>query len=163
MSAYVGNHSVGLMILGDTNQAVPNLLSQNLSVNARRPIPNFTTIEKPCRCGFGSYNALQVKLEKRYYGGLYFLNSFTWSKAIDNASGHLETTTAITRGSISAIALRNAAFRATISPSTTPRRSSMTCRSAKGAGSICSNRALDMIAGRMGRQSDQHGLPPACR
>ncbi len=35
-------------------------------------------------------DALQVKLEKRYAQGLYLLNSFTWSKAIDNASGALE-------------------------------------------------------------------------
>lgn len=88
--AYVGNHSVGLMILADANQAAPNLLGQNLSINARRPIPNFTTIEEAFAGGFGSYNGLQVKLEKRYSTGLYFINSFSWSKAIDNAPGHLE-------------------------------------------------------------------------
>ncbi len=88
--AYVGNHSVGLMILADANQAVPNLLGQNLSVNARRPVGNFTTIEEAFAGGFGSYNALQAKVEKRYSRGLYFINSFTWSKAIDNAPGHLE-------------------------------------------------------------------------
>jgi hypothetical protein len=87
---YVGTHAVGLMILGDYNQAGANLLGQNLSVNARRPVTNFTTIEMAYDGGFGSYNALQAKLEKRYSGGLYFLNSFTWSKSIDNAPGHLE-------------------------------------------------------------------------
>lgn len=88
--AYVGNHSVGLMILADANQALPNLPGQNLSVNARRPVPDFTTIEEAFAGGFGSYNALQAKIEKRYSTGLYFINSFTWSKAIDNAPGHLE-------------------------------------------------------------------------
>jgi hypothetical protein len=88
--AYVGNHSVGLMTLADANQAVPNQLGQNLSVNARRPYQAFTTIEEAYAGGFGSYNALQVKLEKRFTNGFYFLNSFTWSKAIDNAAGHLE-------------------------------------------------------------------------
>jgi hypothetical protein len=88
--AYVGNHDTGLMILADANQAVPNALGQNLSVNARRPFANFTTIEEAFAGGFGSYNGLQTKLEKRYSSGLYFINSFTWSKAIDNAPGHLE-------------------------------------------------------------------------
>jgi hypothetical protein len=89
-TAYVGSHGVGLTILADANQAFPNLLGQNLSVNARRPIPNFTTIEQSFNGGFSSYNALQTKLEKRSSMGLYFINSFTWSKAIDNAPGHLE-------------------------------------------------------------------------
>jgi len=88
--AYVGNHSVGLMILTDANQAVPNQAAQNLSVNARRPYRNFTTIEEAFAGGFGTYHALQAKWEKRYSAGLYFINSFTWSKAIDNAPGHLE-------------------------------------------------------------------------
>ncbi len=87
--AYVGNHGVGLTILADANQAFPDT-GQNLSVNARRPIKNFTTIEESFNGGFSSYNALQAKVEKRYSGGLYFINSFTWSKAIDNAPGHLE-------------------------------------------------------------------------
>lgn len=88
--AYIGNHGAGLMILTDANQAIPNLPGQNLSVNARRPYQNFTTIEEAYDGGFGTYHALQTKLEKRYSQGLYFINSFTWSKAIDNAPGHLE-------------------------------------------------------------------------
>lgn len=88
--AYVGNHSVGLTILTDANQALPNALGQNLTVQQRRPIQNFAGIEMAYDGGFGSYNALQLKLEKRYSSGLYLINSFTWSKAIDNAPGHLE-------------------------------------------------------------------------
>ena len=41
--------------------------------------------------GVADYRALQVKVEKRWSDGLYLLNSFTWSRARDNASGHLET------------------------------------------------------------------------
>jgi hypothetical protein len=87
---YVGNHSVGLIILGDENQAVPNALGQNLSLAARRPFQTFNTIEISYNGGFGTYNALQTKLERRFHSGLYLLNSFTWSKAIDNGPGHLE-------------------------------------------------------------------------
>src|SRR5205085_1648799 len=39
---------------------------------------------------FSDYHALQVRLERRVTSGLLFLNSFTWSKAIDNSSGSLE-------------------------------------------------------------------------
>jgi hypothetical protein len=89
--AYVGTRGVGLMILGDYNQAVPNVAGQNLSINARRPIQNFGFIQMAFGGGFLNYHAFQAKLEKRYSAGLYLLNSFTWSKAIDNASGHLES------------------------------------------------------------------------
>jgi hypothetical protein len=88
---YVGNKGTHIMILGDWNQARPNAPDENSTLQARRPIPNFTYIEVAMGAGYSSYNALQAKLEKRYSAGLYLLNSFTWSKAIDNASGHLET------------------------------------------------------------------------
>ena len=88
--AYVGNRSVKLIILGDYNQARPQNPGENVALNARRPISGFATIEESWSGGFTSYNALQTKLEKRFSGGLYFLNSFTWSKVLDNAAGHLE-------------------------------------------------------------------------
>jgi hypothetical protein len=87
---YVGNHDVGLNILSDANQAVPNQQGQNLSLLARRPIQGFTDIEIAYDGGFGSYEGLQIKLEKKNSHGLYLINSFTWSKMIDNAPGHLE-------------------------------------------------------------------------
>src|SRR4051812_43811944 len=39
---------------------------------------------------FSDYHALEVRLERRVTRDVYFLNSFTWSKAIDNSSGSLE-------------------------------------------------------------------------
>jgi len=91
--AYVGNRGTHLMILADYNQAVPNqsLVPPVPSLQSRRPFSKFSTIEVAYGAGASNYNALQLKVEKRYSGGLYLLNSFTWSKAIDNASGHLET------------------------------------------------------------------------
>jgi hypothetical protein len=88
---YVGNKSRDIMILGDYNQARPNGPGENLSVQARRPIQGFQEIQIAFDGGRGDYRALQVKLERRYTRGLYLLNSFTWSRARDNASGHLET------------------------------------------------------------------------
>ncbi|HXA49248.1 MAG TPA: TonB-dependent receptor, partial [Candidatus Acidoferrum sp.] len=90
-AAYVGNRGTHLMILADWNQARPNSsLAENLSLQQRRPIQNFGAIEVAYGAGYSNYNALQLKLEKRYSAGLTFINSFTWSKGIDNASGHLE-------------------------------------------------------------------------
>jgi hypothetical protein len=89
--AYVGSHGVHLMILADANQATPNQPGQNLSLQARRPYSQFNFIEIAYGAGFSTYNSFQAKLEKRFSRGFYVLNSFTWSKTIDNAAGHLET------------------------------------------------------------------------
>jgi len=88
--AYVGNRGVKLMILGDYNQARPNNTGENLSVSARRPYQGYKDIQIAWGGGFSNYNGLQTKLEKKLSGGLYLLNSFAWSKSIDNAPGHLE-------------------------------------------------------------------------
>ena len=89
--SYVGEHGVHIWVLADLNQAAPNVAGGSLIPDQRRPIPGFTTIEESIPSGFLSYNALQTKLEHRFSGGLYLLNSFSWSHAIDNASGHLDT------------------------------------------------------------------------
>ncbi len=88
--AYVGNRGVKLMILGDYNQARPNNPGENVVLQTRRPIQTFSYIQVSWGGGVSSYNALQTKLERRFSSGLYLLNSFTWSKVIDNAPGHLE-------------------------------------------------------------------------
>ena len=90
-AAYVGNRSNKLIILSDYNEARLNGPGENLTINARRPVAGFGQIQIAEPSGFGTYHALQTKLERRFAGGLYFLNTFVWSKAIDNASGHLET------------------------------------------------------------------------
>ena len=89
--SYIGSHGVHIWVLADYNQAAPNAPGGTLSVQARRPIQTFTTIEESLPAGFLSYNAMQARFEHRFSGGLYLLNSFTWSHAIDNASGHLDT------------------------------------------------------------------------
>jgi len=89
--AYVGNKSDHLMILGDLNQARPNAVGENTPLQARRPIQGYQFIQSAFDGGKGDYRAMQVKVERRYSQGLYLLNSFTWSRARDNASGHLET------------------------------------------------------------------------
>jgi len=88
---YVGTHGTKLMVLGDYNEARPSRAGENLTVDQRRPIPGFSYIEIAYNGNSSVYDALQAKIEKRYARGLYILNSFTWSKGIDFASGHLET------------------------------------------------------------------------
>jgi hypothetical protein len=88
--AYVGNRSVKLMILGDANQARPQNPGENVTLNSRRPYQGFGSIEVAWGGGFADYNGLQTKLERKFSTGLYFLNSFTWSKVLDNAAGRLE-------------------------------------------------------------------------
>ena len=87
---YVGNRSRDIMILADYNQARPNGPDENTALQARRPIQGFQEIQIAFAGGKGDYHALQIKVERRYSRGLYLLNSFTWSRARDNASGHLE-------------------------------------------------------------------------
>ena len=95
--AYVGNHALKLLLLADYNQARP-LTTAELSLaaalrptlDARRPIAGFRSISATLPAAYSNYHALQVKFERRFSKGLYLLNSFTWSKAIDNASQVLE-------------------------------------------------------------------------
>ena len=87
---YIGNRSRDLMVLGDFNQARQNAPGENSSLQARRPIVGFQDIQIAFAGGRADYQALQAKVERRFSGGFYLLNSFTWSRARDNASGHLE-------------------------------------------------------------------------
>ena len=94
--AYVGNKGTHLQILADYNQAA--ICTAALAVNcpggtlaARRPVQNFGDIEIAYGGGPSNYNSFQMKVEKRYDNGIYLLNSFTWGRAFDESSGHLET------------------------------------------------------------------------
>ncbi len=101
--SYVGSHGVKLEVLADYNQASPNPVTStcnatvttgcvNLLLNNQgRPLTTFPTIEETLPAGFLFYDGLQTKLEHRAGHGLYLLNSFTVSRSIDNAAGHLDT------------------------------------------------------------------------
>ncbi|MEJ7712291.1 MAG: hypothetical protein WKF84_21135 [Pyrinomonadaceae bacterium] len=64
--------------------------AQRPSLQDRRPIQGFGSISSALPAGFSNYHALQAKFERRFARGLYLLNSFTWSKAIDNVGQVLE-------------------------------------------------------------------------
>jgi hypothetical protein len=114
----MGEHGTKLQVLADYNQATGNPVTATcnattttgcinlLNGNAGRPLKTFTTIEETLPSGYLSYNALQTKVEHRTGHGLYILNSFTWSHAIDNASGHLDAN----NGDNSRISLLNGGY-----------------------------------------------------
>ena len=94
--AYVGNKGTHLQILADFNQAAICTAAlatacPGSTLAARRPVQNFGDIEIASGSGPSNFNSFQMKVEKRYGNGLYLLNSFTWGRAFDESSGHLET------------------------------------------------------------------------
>lgn len=98
--SYVGNHGVHIAALEDANQARLCTSAEiaggsctstgSASLLNRRPIANFTDILTETNAGFLTYNALQTKLERRFADGLFLINSFTWSRGINNSSADLE-------------------------------------------------------------------------
>ena len=134
--AYVGNRADDLLALANYNQAVPNNSAGSLSLQARRPIPEFGDITYTFNGGKSRYNALQVKFEYRMPGSLMVLNAFTWSQAKDNGAGSLENAERQhRRGRRTSTTSRPTTRRpATTSRSTTRPASSGSCPSARDAG-----------------------------
>jgi hypothetical protein len=91
---YSGNHSSRLPVLSDYNQALPNQPGQTLGIQPRRPNQAFGAITWVNPAGIASYNGFSARLEHRFSRGLFFLNSFTWSKALGDSEQALETTSA---------------------------------------------------------------------
>jgi hypothetical protein len=76
---YTGSKTTGL--LGDILPNQPDPGPDN--PQARRRFPQFGPIFFWTPNAFSTYHGLTFKAEKRYSQGLFFLASYTWSKAID--------------------------------------------------------------------------------
>jgi hypothetical protein len=87
---YNGNHSEHLPIIADYNQATPNQPGGTLTYQQRAPVPAFGPITWVDPAGTDHFNGLSARLEHRFGGGLYFLNSFTWGAAIGDSEQALE-------------------------------------------------------------------------
>lgn len=83
--AYVGNK--GTYLERALPQNLPQVSSTDLRpFQSRRPNPAFGTGFYYDNRENSNYNALEVKLEKRYSQGLSFLVGYSWSKVIDGSS-----------------------------------------------------------------------------
>jgi hypothetical protein len=79
--AYVGSKSTHLQTLIDMNQ---DPTPGPGDVQSRRPYPQYGSFSNIVNRGNSSYNALQLKVQKRTSHGLMFLSAFTFSKSIND-------------------------------------------------------------------------------
>ena len=89
--AYVENRGKNMLLFGNYNQAAPNNAQGSLSLAARRPIAGWGDITYAFDGGKSEYRALQVRFEARPHSSLTLLSAFTWSRALDNGAGSLES------------------------------------------------------------------------
>jgi len=90
-----------LAYTGSGGRKLPRRVNQNQAffgttpLITRLPYPQFDPgIFTALNDGSSTYNALSVKVEKRYSKGLYFLGNYQFSKNIDNNSGETDNSIA---------------------------------------------------------------------
>lgn len=88
--SYNGNHSLFLPIIADYNEAAPNSNGSTATYLSRTPIPTYGPITWVDPAGNNHYEGLSARVEHRFSNGLYFLNSFTWGRAIGDSEQALE-------------------------------------------------------------------------
>jgi len=84
-AAYVGSTGRNLNVRVNLNQGrLPAFTGEPL--NVRVPYPSLGAISMSKNEGISSYNALQLKLERRYSQNLYMLVTYTYAKSLDRGS-----------------------------------------------------------------------------
>lgn len=84
--AYVGNVSDRLDMTVAQNIAISPGPGTPAQISVLRPYPYMTPMIYGTNWGIGNYNALQVKLDKRFSSGFQGLVAYTYSKAMDNGT-----------------------------------------------------------------------------
>jgi hypothetical protein len=82
---YVGTKGSHLSVPYNINADYPG----GTSTAARRPYQGFSDINYLDSMGNSAYEALQLRVQRRYSNGISLLASYTWSKSIDLGSGSL--------------------------------------------------------------------------
>ena len=81
--AYVGNHQSHQLFQPDPN-ACPNLGTTNSDINCNslRPTPFIGGISGTASFGYGNYQGMTTKLERRMSKGLQFITAYTYGHAL---------------------------------------------------------------------------------
>ncbi|HXE13073.1 MAG TPA: carboxypeptidase regulatory-like domain-containing protein [Bryobacteraceae bacterium] len=85
-AAYVGSSSNHLSYNTDVNAPRPSPTATADDEDARRPYQDYGQITQNTSGSNGSYNALQLTLEKRFSHGFSLSTNYTWSKSLDAVS-----------------------------------------------------------------------------
>lgn len=88
--AYVGNRANGMLLFANLNQAAPNNAAGSLSLQSRRPIPEYADITYSFNGGKSRYHSFQTKFDWRIGDNMTLLSSLTVSQTKDNGAGSLE-------------------------------------------------------------------------
>jgi hypothetical protein len=89
--AYVGNKGTKLNGFRNLNQRAVITNANGSQSAGVRPYPAFGDIQWMENRVLSNYNALQLRLEKRFSKGLSALLSYTWGKALTEAPDHIST------------------------------------------------------------------------
>jgi len=82
---YVGTKGTHLSVNYNYNQALPG----GTSVAARRPVQGFGDISLQTAMGNSNYNALELRMERRFVHGFSVIAAYTYAKTIDLSNGQL--------------------------------------------------------------------------
>jgi hypothetical protein len=82
---YQGNHSSHQLLQPDFNAAPNFATTASISTNDIRPVKELGSISGTSSFGFGNYDALTARLDKRFSRGLQFITSYTWGHALANS------------------------------------------------------------------------------
>ncbi len=91
---YVGHHATHMIVPIDFNQPLPDPgpVETWRPLDERRPLysknPSIGAISGTDSIGVSNYNALQVRLRQRMSGGLEYLASYTYGKALSDSIGY---------------------------------------------------------------------------